>query len=212
MFCYYGGMDKPKVNKKVDKSISKPPLMEENPRGFAVTSLKARADAKRTLTEKFADWVTSAAGSVTFLTLNIIWFGTWIVVNMDMIPGVAPFDPFPFGLLTMIVSLEAICLAVLVLLSQNRESRIADVREEIDLHINKIAEAEITQIIKMLAQIMEKEGINTKKDLILQRMLKPISSSDIQRKIEQQTAHQNNLSLSDLPRAPWDEPSKRKAS
>jgi len=172
--------------------------MEENPRGFAVSSLKAQADAKRTFAEKFADWVTSAAGSVTFLSLNVLWFATWIVINMNMVPGIEAFDPFPFGLLTMIVSLEAICLAVLVLISQNRESRIADVREEIDLHINKIAEAEITQIIRMLAQLLEKQGINTKKDLVLQRMLKPISSSEIQRKIEKQTEQKNNIPIPDI--------------
>jgi len=204
-------MDKQKINKKIDKAISKPPLMEENPRGFAVSSLKAQADAKRTFSEKFADWVTTASGSVIFLTLNILWFATWIVINMGMVPGVEAFDPFPFGLLTMIVSLEAICLAVLVLISQNRESRIADIREEIDLHINKIAEAEITQIIKMLAQVLEKEGIDTKKDLVLQRMLKPISSSDIQRKIEKQT-DRGNISLPDFPTPSMEHFVKRKKS
>lgn len=178
-----------------------------NARGFAVRSLKATADSQRTFPEKFADWITSVSGSITFLVVNVLIFGGWIVVNVGLVPGIAPFDPYPFGFLTMCVSLEAIILAILVLISQNRESRIGDVREEIDLHINKIAEAEITQIIKMLAQVLEKEGIDTKKDRTLQRMLKPISSAEIQRKIEEQTSkHHQAVPIPELPipLTPWD--------
>src|SRR5688572_376049 len=99
---------------------------KSSPRGLTVRSLKATADAKRTYAEKFADWITSVSGSITFLVVNVLIFGGWIVVNVGMVPGIEPFDPYPFGFLTMCVSLEAIILAILVLISQNREARIGD--------------------------------------------------------------------------------------
>ncbi len=113
-----------------------------------IKSLKAKANAKRTIFEKFADFSTSVAGSFSFLLLNLLWFLGWILINTNTIsvPGIVAFDPFPFGLLTMIVSLEAIALAILVLISQNRASKIDDIREEIDLQVNVTAEQEITKI------------------------------------------------------------------
>lgn len=181
-------------------------------RSFAVHSLKARADAKRTFSEKLADWVTGVFGSASFLVLNVAWFTIWIVINVGVVPGIAPFDPYPFSFLTMCVSLEAICLAILVLLSQNRQAHIGDVREEIDLHINKISEAEITQIIKMLAQLLEKQGVSVKNDPELARMLKPLSSGDIERKIEQQTSRHKSIPLPEIPSPPtppWNPLAKR---
>jgi uncharacterized membrane protein len=180
----------------------------DNVRGFAVRSLKATADSKRTLSERFADWITAVSGSIFFLNLNVLIFTGWILANVGLIPGVAPFDPYPFGFLTMCVSLEAIVLATLVLISQNRGAKIDEVREEIDLNINRISEAEITQIIKMLVKISEKQGINTKDDADLQRMLKPISSAAIQRKLEHLTdKHRDKMiPLPEIPGVPvpWD--------
>ncbi|MCC2631917.1 MAG: hypothetical protein K0S20_616 [Patescibacteria group bacterium] len=150
------------------------------------TSYKSKADAKRTAAEKFADLMTDSFGSVAFLVLNLTWFVIWIPWNMGLIPGVEAFDPFPFGLLTMIVSLEAIFLAIVVLISQNRAARIADLREEIDLQVNLISEEEITKLIKMLSALLEKQGINTKEDEELQQMLRPIQGSDLEKSIENQ--------------------------
>lgn len=140
------------------------------------------------MSERFADWMTALFGTVTFLSLNATLFALWIPINLGWIPGVAIFDPFPFVLLTTIVSIEAIFLAIIVLISQNRAAHVADVREEIDLHINKIAEAEVTQIIKMLAELSKKQGVDFSDDPEIRRMLRPISSSDIEHKIEEQTA------------------------
>ncbi|MEP6468268.1 MAG: DUF1003 domain-containing protein [Chloroflexota bacterium] len=65
---------------------------------------------------RLADWITSFAGSMRFVALHVVWFGAWVLVN-QFAPA---FDPFPFGLLTMIVSLEAIFLSTFILISQNR--------------------------------------------------------------------------------------------
>src|SRR5687768_109734 len=115
-----------------------------------IKSFKAKADAKRTPAEKFADWLTTKFGSVTFLAVNALWFVTWILINTGKVPVIAPFDPYPFGFLTMVVSLEAIFLAIIVLISQNREARIGELREEIELQISTISESELTKLIGLM--------------------------------------------------------------
>ena len=151
-----------------------------------IKSFKAKADAKRTRTEKFADWMTSYFGSINFLIINVAWFIIWIGYNTIAITGIVPFDPFPFGLLTMIVSLEAICLALIVLISQNREARIAELREEVDLQINTITENELTKAIYLMTVLMEKNGINIDDDPDLKEMLLPVRSEEIERHLLEQ--------------------------
>ena len=91
--------------------------------------------------DRLADRVTAFAGSMAFIYIHAAWFGTWIVVNLGRhVLGVPRFDPFPFGLLTMVVSLEAIFLATLVMISQNRQSHRSDIRSEIDFENNLRAE------------------------------------------------------------------------
>lgn len=152
----------------------------------AIRTFKAKADAKRSITEKFADFLTVKFGSITFLTLNIIWFATWIILNTNIIPGLEPFDPFPFGLLTMVVSLEAIILAIIVLISQNREGRVNELREEIELQLNTISEGELTKLMNLMAVLLEKQGVNIKDDPELQKMLKPIDSAELIKQLEQE--------------------------
>lgn len=149
----------------------------------AIKSFKAKADAKRTGPEKFADWLTSKFGSVLFLSLNAVWFTVWIVTNIGWMPGVEPWDPFPFGLLTMVVSLEAIFLAIIVLISQNREARIGELREEIELQISTVSESEVTKLIKMVSILLEKQGIKTDEDPELKKMLKPMDNAAMEREL-----------------------------
>jgi uncharacterized membrane protein len=135
-----------------------------------IKSFRAKMDAERKWTDKLADFLTESFGTVLFLGLNVLWFTGWIVINIGWIPGIPVFDPFPFGLLTMIVSLEAIGLAIIVLISQNREAHIADIREEIDLQINVRAEQEITKILIILDQIHDHLGLPAEDDAELMRM------------------------------------------
>lgn len=162
-----------------------------HPPGFGrrhrvIKSLKAQADARRTPAECFADWLTDHFGTVGFLTINAVWFAVWIVLNMGWVPGITPFDPFPFGLLTMVVSLEAIFLAITVLISQNRAAKIADLREEIDLQINTMAEEEVTKMIQLQIKLLEKNGVILEEDHDLERMLRPLHSADIAHSLENQ--------------------------
>ncbi len=152
----------------------------------AIQSYRAKADKKRGLSARFADGLTSKFGTVTFLLLNALWFAIWIPTNTGLIQGIKPFDPFPFGLLTMTVSLEAIFLAIIVLISQNRAAKIAEIREEVDMQVNSITEVEVTKVIQLLMMLLEKNGINVKDDHELYAMLRPVNSSDLERTLEKQ--------------------------
>lgn len=155
-------------------------------RTHLIESFKAKIDKKRTRLERYADVITDFSGSNKFLFLNVIWFAIWILLNVHIIPGIAPFDPFPFGLLTSIVSLEAIILAILVLISQNRSAKIADLREEVHLQIDIIAEEEITKIMEMIGLLLEKNNIDVSKDKQLHSMLNPTNPDKIKESISEQ--------------------------
>ena len=123
-----------------------------------IIELRAMAAANRSLQDRIADAITEFSGRMSFLYFHALWFAVWIALNLGVF-GNKPFDQFPFGLLTMIVSLEAIFLATFVLISQNRAAVEADHRADLDLQINLLTEHEITRVIKMLDIIQNKLGI-----------------------------------------------------
>jgi uncharacterized membrane protein len=152
----------------------------------AIQSFKKKINAKRSIADKMADWLTASFGTLLFLGANAIFFTAWILLNISIIPGVGAFDPFPFGLLTMIVSLEAIFLAIIVLISQNRESNIAELREEIDLYINTYAESEITKLIYLQTLLLKKNGIDISEDQEVKNMLESLEPGKIGEELEKQ--------------------------
>ncbi len=95
---------------------------------------------------RLADLLTTVAGDIRFAYFCFIWFLIWIVMNTNIIPGLQSFDPFPFGLLTMIVSLLAIFLSLFVLISQNRQTEREKVRNDIEYEVNVKAELEIRDL------------------------------------------------------------------
>ena len=149
-------------------------------------SIKAKAASKRTATERMADWMTSSFGSITFLLINLIVFVLWIFINTGQIEFLPSFDPFPFSLLTTIVSLEAIILAIFVLISQNRSSKVDDLREETHLQLNIISEREVTKLMKMIVLLLEKQGVDLSKDPELKKMLKPVVEEEIEKRLEKE--------------------------
>ncbi len=95
--------------------------------------------------QRIADWIAWFSGSMQFLILNALVFAVWIGINTLSL-GISQFDPFPFGLLTMIVSLEAIFLSCFVLISQNRQSEKDHVRSDIEYDVNIKAELEVAHL------------------------------------------------------------------
>ena len=104
--------------------------------------------------QKIADWLAWFSGSMPFLISHTIWFAIWISLN-TFILGDKSFDPFPFGLLTMIVSLEAIFLACFVLISQNRQAQKDKVRSDIEYEVNIKAELEVAHLHEKTDRIYE---------------------------------------------------------
>jgi len=103
------------------------------------------AEEKITPLQRIADWISWFSGSMHFLLLNAVWFVAWIAINTFAL-GMPQFDPYPFGLLTMIVSLEAIFLSCFVLISQNRQAEKDRVRADIEYEVNIKAELEIAHL------------------------------------------------------------------
>ena len=122
-------------------------------RFWSVTkNLNKEFDRITSLHLKFADTVTEFVGNMSFLYLHIIWFGAWIGINIGWIYPGREFDPYPFGLLTMIVSLEAIFLTTLVMVSQNVQAKRSELRAELDYQVNLKAEKEVVAIHEELRE------------------------------------------------------------
>ena len=99
---------------------------------------------RSTAVERIADVIAAFSGSITFLFLNAAWFTFWIVWNVT--PSLPHFDPYPFGFLTMVVSLEAIFLSIFVLVSQNRQAAKDRLRADAEYEVNLKAELEVTHL------------------------------------------------------------------
>ena len=125
-----------------------------------ITEFEERALADLSLAERVGSAVARVIGTTTFAALHLVWFAAWIVINVGLVSGVKPFDPFPFSLLTTTVSLEAILLSIVVMISQNRITRQAQRRAHLDLQINLLAEAESSKTLSLLAAIAEHLGVD----------------------------------------------------
>lgn len=121
-----------------------------------IAELEQRALADRSPADRLSDAINRVTGSAVFAAGNVVLFTVWMSVNTGSVPGVEPFDPYPFSLLTLIVSLEAIFLAIFVLMSQNRMTRQVDRRTHLDLQVNLLAEQELTTMLQMLDAVCKK--------------------------------------------------------
>jgi len=126
-------------------------------RHTASRNVNLEVEDRRTKVEKAADWIAAFSGSIAFLMIHVVVFAVWILLNVDWLPGWKPpmFDPFPFGLLTMVVSLEAIILSVFVLLSQNRQASKERIRGDIEYEVNLKAELEIAHLHEKMDRLHE---------------------------------------------------------
>jgi uncharacterized membrane protein len=138
--------DNPALSKVIERNIR------------TIIHLRTKDAKERSPQSRVADAITSFSGRMVFVYAHIAWFGLWILFNMGQF-GVPVFDPFPYGLLTMIVSLEAIFLSTFVLISQNRLGEETERRADLDLHIGMLTEHELTRVLQMLDVIQNKLGI-----------------------------------------------------
>jgi uncharacterized membrane protein len=151
----------------------------------AVAHIEHSARDARSRIDHFASTVTRVAGTAQSIVFHLVWFSAWLLVNLHGIPGIQPFDPFPFNLLTTVVSLEAIFLTLFVLISQNRLSQEADKRSQIDLQVNLLAEKETTMILRMLQDISERLGVTGASTKELRDLLKETKVDELAEKLEE---------------------------
>ena len=147
------GQDAPRASDEDRQPRRASEALEENVQ--AIKRWEQDALHSRSRAEQLSDWITSTASAGSVLVFHFGWFSFWVLANLGIIPGVTPFDPFPFPLLTMTVSLEAIFLSLFVLASQNRLSRQSDKRAHLDLQIDLLAEREMTMVLRLLQDIAQ---------------------------------------------------------
>lgn len=151
-----------------------------------IESLIAVRDAeekKKSFQNKFADLLTTFSGSILFVYVHVVWFGLWIYINAGLLRNNA-FDPFPFSLLTLIVSLEAIFLSTFVLISQNHAAKVADRRADLDLQINLLSEHEITRLLTLMDALADHFDIDIPEKPEIEQLKKDIKAKEVLDEIE----------------------------
>jgi uncharacterized membrane protein len=118
-----------------------------------------------------------------FVYIHLVLFGSWIVVNLGWIPGIAPFDP-SFVVLAMVASVEAIFLSTFVLISQNRMAALADKRADLDLQVSLLAEHEITRVITLVTAMAERMGLEIAQDPELEELSQDVAPEKVMEKME----------------------------
>ena len=124
--------------------------------------MSPRHDAlgRRTPTERVSDLMTKLVGNLGFLLAHLILICSWSVLNLHVVPGLQAFDPFPFGILALVVSSESVFLTIFVLISQSRMARQSERRSHLDLQVGMLSEQELTTILQMLQKLCQHVGVN----------------------------------------------------
>ena len=177
--------DKPALSRVIEQNIR------------TELQLRAKALRERSLQDRIADIITAISGRMEFAYVHIAWFAIWILLNTGRF-GVQAFDPFPYGLLTMVVSLEAIFLSTFVLISQNRSVKETERRADLDMHIGLLTEHELTRVLQMLDAVQAKLGIVDHENSDLADLEMETKPEDVLAEIER--LHRREL---DRAKPPW---------
>lgn len=151
-----------------------------------IARLERAALRARSPGERISDAITHTVGTFAFVALHLLWFAGWVAVNLGLVPGVAPFDPFPFGILTLLVSGEGVLLALFILISQNRMTRQADRRAHLALQVSLLAEQELTLLLQLQQRLCAHVGIPPPADdAAARRLLQQTDVQDVVRELEE---------------------------
>lgn len=124
----------------------------------SIVELEERSHRERSRKERISDRITTAAGTLGFISFQLAASAAWMVWNA-LAPAALRFDPYPYGLLTIIVSLEAMLIATFVLITQNRMSRQSDARDHLNLQIDLLSEQELTLLLRLVRRIADHLGV-----------------------------------------------------
>ena len=145
--------------------------------------------------EKISEAIARFCGSMTFVYVHIVWFGTWIVINSGM--KNIQFDPFPYTFLTLVVSLEAIFLSTFILISQNHETKLTERRNHLDLQVNMLAEQENTKMLQLLQRVADKLNVEYK-DPHMEALVEEMEPAELLEQIVTATAEDPEKAEKDL--------------
>lgn len=146
----------------------------------AIYEREKREQAKVPASRRAAHRVADFAGTIAFGVINAVFFAVWIGLNLTL----WRFDPYPFTLLITIVSLEAIFLTVIVLVSQNQMTQMQDRRNNLDLQVNLLLEQETTELCRVVLLMAERMGIDSSELEALAAMTEETSPEEVLQKID----------------------------
>jgi uncharacterized membrane protein len=149
----------------------------------ALLQVRRQVEQRRSVKDRVVDAITAFTGSIYCIYLHVLLVGSWLVINAGLIPWIEPFDPFPFVMLAMCASVEAIFLSTFVLITQNRMARLSEKRAELDLQISLLAEHEITRLLEMVEAIGHKLDVSFE-DKGLHELKKDVAPETVLEEIE----------------------------
>lgn len=159
----------------------------------AIAEMQQHLSARRSFMDRIADVIGGFSGSMPFVILHVAWFTGWFLWNTGVIPNTHRFDPYPFILLAMIVSVEAVLLSTFVLMKQNRMQRQSDTRAHLNLQIDLLAEKEVTKSLQLLRAICHKlEITETDLDDELAEMTSATSVDTLAGDVQSKLMHREN--------------------
>ncbi|NUZ05558.1 DUF1003 domain-containing protein [Schlegelella sp. ID0723] len=144
----------------------------------ALIKRRQQERAETTREDKVADAITQFAGSMKFVYLHLVIYGTWIVINLGWVPMVPKFDP-TFVALAMVASVEAIFISTFVMISQNRMAKVADQRADLDLQISLLAEHEITRILTLVTEVAKRMEVREAEDPELDELARDVAPEHV---------------------------------
>jgi uncharacterized membrane protein len=162
---------KPEVTQVVQRNIR------------AILEVQRQFERKRRLRDRIADAITRFTGSMTFVWIHAVIFGAWLVLNAPFV-HLPHWDPYPYVMLAMAASVEAIFLSTFVLITQNRMAELNDKRANLDLQINLLSEHEITRLIKLVDALARKSGIELREDEQLAELERDVRPEQVLAEIE----------------------------
>jgi len=152
----------------------------------ALLEHRREQEGSRNRQERIADAITRLTGSMRFVYIHLVLFGSWIIINLGWIPGIPRFDR-SFVVLAMLASVEAIFLSTFVLISQNRMAALADRRADLDLQISLLAEHEVTRLITLVAAMAERMDLEVARNPELAELSQDVAPEKV---MEQMEAHE----------------------
>jgi uncharacterized membrane protein len=180
----------PPLPRESQRAAPAPHALEENVE--AIKAWDRHLLHERTRAEQLGDWIIGVAASGPVLLSHLVWFAIWIGINTGIVPGITPFDRYPFTFLTMTVSLEAIFLSLFVMASQNRLSRQSDKRAHLDLQIDLLAEREMTAVLQLLQDIAKHLKVQgTLTPAQIRDLVTKTDVQDLTRRVDELGEHQS---------------------